>query len=205
MCVSFVCCCWLVPIGSASLQPRGRGADLVPSHWMCFGELLLLFLLFQLVMMTRWLFVGGGRSGGGSSYSCLLLLSWSSSKKTGKRVVFSIVDVTRLLAVRHRLIHAHTTAAATHAHRVALTLTHAHTNGSTSVLVCVLLFSLCVGFYLFLLVVSGYFMILSITLIFFFFFSLLFITCYQLLDILQLALALLLYTISYYLHLQSKT
>lgn len=28
---------------------------------------------------------------------------------------------------------------------------------------------------------------------------------YQLLDILQLALALLLYTISYYLHLQSKT
>lgn len=72
----------------------------------CFDELLLLFLLFQLVMMTRWFFVLWVEGDQAVVFLILAVI-------VVVFVVFSIVDVTRLLAVRHKLIHAHTSSTRT--------------------------------------------------------------------------------------------
>lgn len=178
-----VCCCWLVPVlvGSASLQPRGRDADLVPAHWMCVCVLVSCCCCSYCSSWWWWLdgfFLFCGWREIRRWFFFLFLLAVvvvvfvvQKNRKTSSLLYCWCYATFSRPSQTHSRPHQQHTHTGSHSH----SLTHTQTVGVCS---CVWFFSLCVGFYLissssF----SGYFMILSITLFFFFslFYHLLFI------------------------------
>lgn len=171
----YVCvCCWLVPVlvGSASLQPRGRDADLVPAHWMCVCVLVSCCCCSYCSSWWWWLdgFFFVLWVEGDQAVVLLLILACScrrrlrrpKNRKTSSLLYCWCYATFSRPSQTHSRPHQQHTHTGSHSH----SLTHTQTVGVCS---CVWFFSLCVGFYLISSsFFSGYFMILSITLFFFF-------------------------------------